>query len=81
MSKNTLLKTHNIPLTWNQYHPNLRHMWEQQITTYKPNQDNINLTTKDNAIIYENFIEWDDPYRFIRPWTIIDFLRNFKLTK
>lgn len=29
----------------------------------------------------ETFIDWDDPYANFRFWTIIDFLRNFKLTK
>jgi hypothetical protein len=31
--------------------------------------------------VVENFIEWDDPYKFFSFWNIIDFLRNFKLTK
>jgi hypothetical protein len=25
--------------------------------------------------------EWDDPYAWIRPWFIIDFFRNFWLTR
>jgi hypothetical protein len=24
---------------------------------------------------------WDDPYAWIRPWVIIDFFRNFWLTR
>lgn len=31
--------------------------------------------------VIETFIDWDDPYKNIKFWTIIDFLRNFKLTK
>lgn len=31
--------------------------------------------------VVEGFIEWDDPYKFFSFWNIIDFLRNFKLTK
>ena len=53
------------------YHPVLRDKWEKQITAYLPEQ---NFTE-------EYFIDWDDPYKNIRPWKIIDFLREFKLTK
>ena len=31
--------------------------------------------------IVEGYIEWDDPYKWISFSGILDFLRNFKLTK
>lgn len=53
------------------YHPFLRKQWTHQIKSYE-------INSREN---HENFIDWDDPYKNIRLWTIIDFLREFKLTK
>ncbi len=53
------------------YHPHLQKQWEKQIQAYKIN----------NKKQIETFIDWDDPYKNFRFWTIIDFLREFKLTK
>ncbi len=61
-----------------QFHPILRKSWNYQITAYLPpiksQQNNINKHI-------ETFVDWDDPYRNIKIWTLIDFLREFKLTK
>lgn len=56
------------PCNWKQFHPIRQTQYKQQITAYK----------LDNK---ETFIDWDDPYKNLRPWKIIDFLRNFELTK
>jgi hypothetical protein len=56
-----------------QYHPVLQEAWNRQLTAYVPLVQQV--------IINEEFIDWDDPYRNIRFWTIVDFLRGFKLTK
>jgi hypothetical protein len=62
-----------------QYHPVLRKQWEKQITAY---DTNLGETEDVNANVSEGFVAgWDDPYAWIRPWTIIDFFRTFKLTK
>ena len=62
---------HNQQIDFNSYHPLLRDRWKKQMTVYLPNQD----------FNGENFIDWDDPYKNIRPGRILDFLREFKLTK
>lgn len=58
-------------IDFNSYHPILKNKWEKQIIMYLPNQNSNE----------ENFINWDDPYQNIRPGKILDFLREFKLTK
>ena len=68
---------HNMNIQ--QYHPNLQKQWQQQITAYVGHIDHANHV--DHVPITENFIEWDDPYKEIGFWKIIDFLRDFKLTK
>ena len=76
MSYNQTQMINNI----SQYHPLLQNHWKNQMTGYLPYSSN-----HENPYIYhnqrENFIDWDDPYKNIRPWKIIDFLREFKLTK
>ena len=59
-----------------QFHPFLQDNWNKQITAYKP----INSQPYQQTV-NEEFIDWDDPYRNIRFWTIVDFFREFKLTK
>ena len=72
----------NFPI---QYHPSLKKSLEKQLNMYKPLPAQSNLIdtniNKQNQSNKENFIDWDDPYKNIRFWTIIDFLREFKLTK
>jgi hypothetical protein len=68
------LQKNNIDIK--QYHPSLQLMWKQQISVYSCSQNE-----DPNQKQYESFIDWDDPYQNIRFWKIIDFLRDFKLTK
>jgi hypothetical protein len=37
----------------------------------------LNFSRKDK----EQTGGWDDPYAWIRPWVIVDFFRNFWLTR
>jgi len=67
---------------WRQYHPSLQQTWNQQITAYAPIDQKVHQgQIYQQNPVKEEFIDWDDPYKNIRFWTIIDFLRGFKLTK
>jgi hypothetical protein len=58
-----------------QYHPILQSRWKKQVSAYQmPTQQ---LQTEK---LNEGF-EWEDPYRYFRFWTIVDFLRDFSLTR
>ena len=75
----------NDPLSIKQYHPSLQLMWKQQITAYIDGKHRKTCSfTQPKTMRWvseEKFIDWDDPYRDIRFWKIIDFLRNAQLTK
>jgi len=51
-----------------EFSPFLKKQWMEQIKVYKPYKEHF--TT-----------EWKDPYSFIRPYIIIDFLREFPITR
>lgn len=58
--------------------------YESKILTTAPVLNEFNNYISNvpiKPLIIEPFIEWDDPYAIFSPWNIIDFLRNFKLTK
>ncbi len=57
-----------------QYHPVLQSQWKQQITAYQTNPPM-------NPDQFQEGFAWEDPYRYFRFWTIVDFLRDFSLTR
>jgi len=69
-------ETHQLNMQ--QFHPSLQHQWNQQLTAYAPYDDQKQKKQRSTT---EEFIDWDDPYRNIRFWKIVDFFREFKLTK
>ena len=69
-------------LNTRQFHPILQRSFNKQMTAYVPvNQHVQRFHGCGQTPINEEFIDWDDPYKNIRFWTFVDFLRGFKLTK
>lgn len=70
-----------------QFHPISQKKWHLCLTKYsmkiKDREIDHQRHRHRNIIssLQENYANWDNPYANIGFWPIIDFLRDFKLTK
>ncbi len=80
----------------NQYHPNLQRQFQQQLKAYVPlvesfagwgNVQSVSAQVKkikdesDTKTKMNQPVVWDDPYKNIQFWPVVDFLRNSTLTR